>query len=595
MTMPYSSLHEALLWLSRHPLAFGLAKGALLLCAVCALAEILAKTRLSAAARHAVLAGGMACALLVPLMAFVPAPAAVRWELPAQETLATVETQATRRALAARAPGDFVAPPASSAAPENTWADQIARVPSWVGLAALWAAGALVVAGFIARNHLRLLLSIRRMAPAHDPRLLDCFAREKARHGAAAELRLSADPDVEPATFGVFAAARVVLPASATNWPQADLRAVLAHELAHVARRDWAVKLATQAMVAVYWFHPAAWRIAARLEEEAECACDDRALASGSAPCDYADCVISLARTLRAHPSPAFARASAPFTAFLQRRITMLLDPSRSRRPLRPAALFLGAVLAAPLILVFGSASCTASPDSAQKMPDAIRANGYEAATCAYPEGKAGVEPGATPLKTVLRKDGKEVRSFPDTEADSFSPDGRYLLLREVAADDDCQWRLWDVQASRGSEKIGGRWSHKATWSENSKSIHFTVENKELGQDSDCRLDKIQWGKEGSEYDYDAEGAQAMAEHAEHAKRNPIPPGFGEAVATISQVDEMEPGLYGYSISYVANGKPYGQNVFSDKKPVDGQQIRIRYQKDEPLLHVALDELKYEK
>lgn len=272
----------------------------------------------------------------------------------------------------------------------------------------------------------------------------------------------------------------------------------------------------------------------------------------------------------------------------------MLLDPSRSRRPLRPAALLLGAVLTAPLILVFGSASCTASPDSAQKMPDAIRANGYEAATCAYPEGKEGVEPSATPLKTVLRKDGKEVRAFPHAVADSFSPDGRYLLLTEVAADDDCQWFLWDVQASRGSEKIGGRFAHEATWSGDSKAIHFTVEDKILGQDSDCRLDKLRW-TDGAAHDDNAEDAKAMAEYVKQAKQNPIPPGFGEAVATVSEVDEMEPGQYGYSISYVANGKPYGQNVFSNKKPVDGQKIRIRYQKAEPILHVALDELKYEK
>src|ERR1700709_1968203 len=52
---------------------------------------------------------------------------------------------------------------------------------------------------------------------------------------------------------------------------------VLAHEIAHVVRRDWAMLILARLVVALFWFNPLMWLLERRLIEEAEEAVDARA------------------------------------------------------------------------------------------------------------------------------------------------------------------------------------------------------------------------------------------------------------------------------------------------------------------------------
>lgn len=591
------TLHDAALWFAEHPFVLGLAKGALLLVLAALLSAALAKSRLSAAARHAVLASGLVCALLIPCLSFVPAGLSFRWQIPAAAEIAAPPPAAAVVEKAVPA-GPSAASPAletSARRAQAGWGTVLGRVPAVPWFAAFWALGVLVVAGIILAGHVRLRLSARRMQPVRDARMLRFFEAECARQKTRASLWTATDETLAPAAFGAFAPARVILPASATAWSGTNLRAVLAHELAHVARCDWPMKLLAQALVALYWFHPCAWWVARRMEEEAECACDDRVVAGGAASCDYADCMFQLARTLRASPTPAWSRASTPFHSFLQRRIAMLLEPSRNRRPLGATSVLLCAFLAACVGIGAGLCACQAQQPASAKGTEpggkttVHGSDGYAASVrFEYADGEKEA-------KTVLCKGKDIVHTFPGAAAASFSPDGRYLLLQEQAADDDCQWFVWNLKESLRSGKMGGRFAASAQWSKDSKSIHF-IANPELGKDSSYVMDKIAWRTEAySDDDCIEENPKLMEEYLKHAKQNPIPPEFGEAVATISEVGELEPGRYGYAIAYQANGRAYAQNVISSKKPVEGQKIRIRYEKDEPILYVELDEIKLEK
>src|SRR2546426_2601906 len=59
----------------------------------------------------------------------------------------------------------------------------------------------------------------------------------------------------------------ILLPSEAASWPPDRLRAVLLHELAHVARHDClALTMGTLAL-AMYWFHPLARARQSRSEE----------------------------------------------------------------------------------------------------------------------------------------------------------------------------------------------------------------------------------------------------------------------------------------------------------------------------------------
>ncbi|MBI5282414.1 MAG: M56 family metallopeptidase [Candidatus Solibacter usitatus] len=76
----------------------------------------------------------------------------------------------------------------------------------------------------------------------------------------------------------------ILLPRDWREWEEFDLRAVLAHEAAHVRRGDWTTSLAAALNKAVFWFHPQAWWVERRLMRLAEEACDAAAIeATGDA------------------------------------------------------------------------------------------------------------------------------------------------------------------------------------------------------------------------------------------------------------------------------------------------------------------------
>ena len=91
----------------------------------------------------------------------------------------------------------------------------------------------------------------------------------------------------------------ILLPASACRWPTSRARAVLLHELAHVAQHDAAFRLASAILTVVLWFHPAIWLVAERLASTSEEAADDQVLHAGVRPSDYAELLADTASVLR--------------------------------------------------------------------------------------------------------------------------------------------------------------------------------------------------------------------------------------------------------------------------------------------------------
>jgi len=145
----------------------------------------------------------------------------------------------------------------------------------------------------------------------------------------------------------------VILPDEAAGWEPARLRAVLAHELAHVKRWDLATHLLAQFACAIYWFHPLAWLAFHRLRQERERACDDAVLGEGISGPEYAGYLIDLVRSLAAQP-PAGAPAMAE-ARDLEVRVRAILDPAQSRRaPGRRSTLAM-ALAAAVLVLAMAS------------------------------------------------------------------------------------------------------------------------------------------------------------------------------------------------------------------------------------------------
>ena len=81
-----------------------------------------------------------------------------------------------------------------------------------------------------------------------------------------------------PMVVGVLKPVLLVPIGLATSLSIREIEAVLAHELAHIKRHDYAVNLLQSVVEVLYFFHPALWWLSARVREEREHCCDDLAV-----------------------------------------------------------------------------------------------------------------------------------------------------------------------------------------------------------------------------------------------------------------------------------------------------------------------------
>jgi TonB family protein len=160
----------------------------------------------------------------------------------------------------------------------------------------------------------------------------------------------SADVTAMPMTWGIVRP-RILVPAGAMEWSADRRRAVLSHELAHIARHDWLVQIWAELARSLYWFHPLVWFATASLRNESERACDDAVLNGGIDASDYANQLLDFARTLKsAHRGWSAALAIARPTN-LERRFIAMLNPTLNRGGLSPGTRLLARITALCLLL----------------------------------------------------------------------------------------------------------------------------------------------------------------------------------------------------------------------------------------------------
>jgi Zn-dependent protease with chaperone function len=133
-----------------------------------------------------------------------------------------------------------------------------------------------------------------------------------------------------PVTAGLTNPA-ILLPHDARTWSAEKLAAVLAHERAHVARRDPSWRFIGRLTAAVCWFNPLAWLAAASIERLAEEAADREAVAAVGDRHVYADVVLDILRTMTGTRRRVFASAMLDRRS-VGGRINAILLPSRMRR-----------------------------------------------------------------------------------------------------------------------------------------------------------------------------------------------------------------------------------------------------------------------
>ncbi|HEX5484237.1 MAG TPA: M56 family metallopeptidase, partial [Terriglobia bacterium] len=136
----------------------------------------------------------------------------------------------------------------------------------------------------------------------------------------------------------------IILPQTlAASASQDELAAALAHEFAHIARRDYLINLIYEVLFLPISFHPAAVFVKRRVSETRELACDEMAT-RGINPSAYARALVNLAHHVSHLASTARARPETTLGVFdadiLEERIMRLLD-KRTRASLPLAKTYL--------------------------------------------------------------------------------------------------------------------------------------------------------------------------------------------------------------------------------------------------------------
>ena len=421
------------------PFALDIVVRASALLSAAAIADLVLRRGASAATRHFVWTLAIGALLALPIASYV----LPEWTVP----IPIARPFAPRIVLTGTAPSNAVVTPrvASRAVPVScidaagrcepdtapVGASALAGVPRLTPGAALAALYAVYAAGVVLLL-VRLVLepfALRRLTRASRDvtdaawrRLLD---EAVAQLGVSRTVRLMrSEGDVMPLTFGTIAPT-LVLPASADEWTHDRRRAVLLHELAHVARRDCLVQRIAACACALYWPHPGVWWAARRLRTERELACDDRVLASGAIARDYAGHLLDIAHAFRAAPAPATALGMARARQ-LERRLLAILDEPRNRASLGRvrSSLFVGVAIALFVPMVVLRAALVAddvmSPNpTAAHMLSLVASTGQQDFT-----GTWEVHPSRTPGQvqlTIRRGQSTHGRTLPLAELERLA------------------------------------------------------------------------------------------------------------------------------------------------------------------------------
>ena len=329
-----------------------------------------------------------------------------------------------------------------------------------------WMVGALVLTGRDILRSARAQRVIARSRVVRDPKILRLATSLRKGFRIHRSILLVESAEVPgPATFGIFRHV-VLLPAGAGEWPLDALHTVLAHELAHVARRDCLTDAIALAARNVHWLNPMVWIAVRRMRLERERACDDRVLEMGVRPEPYATLLLNVARAaLREPQANQLGRTAALAMAApleLESRLLAIFDPKLRRGRLRGGQRFaLGTLAAASSVLTAAVRTDAAPVSTVELARDSVarqaESNGRVAAMdfSARPELAPIVKERAR-SRVVIAGTGAVKDSAVPSQVRASEPDTRKDSVAHPTSERVSRSRFLRDEALRGYEAARG-------------------------------------------------------------------------------------------------------------------------------------------
>ena len=341
----------------------------------------------------------------VTVGADTPRPAAVTaspGERPARrlrgttdEAVGTASSPAEPARLTSAPAASTSAPPVSAPSPAGTFEQRLRPALPW--LVAAWLAGATVLSLRLAGGWVRLRTVRRRASPPPDA-WADRFARLAERVGVRRPVRLWVAASVQaPCALGWLRPMVLVPAAILAELSVPQLEAILAHELAHVRRRDYLVNLLQSAAEVLLFYHPAVWWASGQVRREREHCCDDVAADACGSRLLYARAIATLEER---RAGPALALSATGGTLLCRVRRLVLDAPAPAGR----AAWWPAGVLALSATLAAGLTVSLGQPTPPAKQPTSSPAAAVRPATRPVngpATGPSTTQPATTRLTTA--------------------------------------------------------------------------------------------------------------------------------------------------------------------------------------------------
>lgn len=349
-------------------------------------------------------------------------------------------TAAPSQTLLAPAPSGDLTPPHPATGLRLRWpaADLSTK------LALAWLLGCAALAVRLAVGYGRLRRLVQESTPVTDATALESLRALCNEAGIRGPVDLRSSVRIPTATVcGVWSPIIIIARDWLAELKRDELRALLAHEVAHVRQRDFLANLLQRAAEGCLFFHPATWLASRRITLAREEVCDAWALGQGGGHASYARSLVAAAERAGARLT-VVSVGIAESRSTLLRRVEVIMKGNAAGRSSRlagivPAALML-AVATALVLAQIGTRQAMAQGGGGGGGGGIHEPSQVDAPSSPSPAAEhtiADLDPGLVYSYQVNRV----VTDFPDVE-DLSTPEAAYATINRASArGDEGIWR----------------------------------------------------------------------------------------------------------------------------------------------------------
>lgn len=217
----------------------------------------------------------------------------------------------------------------------------------WALIAALWLLGCIAVMARWISGWRHAAEMAKSAEPVNEGREFNALRRVESKTGIRKPIPLVLSAcEIEPGIFGVIRPVLVWPNGLSDRLDDAQIQAIMAHEIEHVRRRDNLTAAIHSLVEALLWFHPMVRWMGAKMNEERERACDEKVLEQTPQPEAYAESILKVCAFCIEPPTPCISGVSG---ADLKERVLRIMT-RRSGVALNARRKFVLAVAAALIL-----------------------------------------------------------------------------------------------------------------------------------------------------------------------------------------------------------------------------------------------------